>query len=225
MQQTVTLTAADGHVCSGYLAQPVGSAWGGVVVLQEIFGVNPHIRGVCDRLAEAGLVSLAPALFDRYQRDYVSGYGPEDVERSRGFLRRLDRAGALRDIAAAVDHLQTVGVGPVAVMGFCMGGSLAYLSGVELPELAAAVCYYGGFIDELADRTPACPALLHFGRDDASIPMDAVERIRVRQPALRIETYPAGHGFNCEQRASYHEDSARLAWAESLDFLRARLAS
>ncbi|PWB57323.1 MAG: carboxymethylenebutenolidase [Bradyrhizobiaceae bacterium] len=218
MGQPLTLVAADSHRLGAYRADPAGKPRGGVVVVQEIFGVNHHIRAVCDRIAEAGYAALAPALFDRTARDFQSGYSPEEVAKARKFIETPDWDAMLRDTAAAAEELK--GLGSVAVIGFCMGGTIAFLSATRLAGIAAAVCYYGGGIARFADETPKCPTQMHFGEKDDHIPMSAVEEIRRKRPDCEIHVYQgAGHGFHCDERASYHAESAALAWKRSLAFL------
>lgn len=224
MGQMLTLTAADSHVLGAYRADPAGTPKGGVVVLQEIFGVNRHIRSVCDRLAADGYAAVAPALFDRQAPDFQSGYSPDEVAQARKFLGQLDWAALLRDTAAAVAELRPAG--PVATMGFCLGGSIACLSAVRLDGVAAAVCYYGGQIKAFAGETPRCPTQMHFGETDGHIPMADVESIRSKRTECEIHVYPgAGHGFHCDERASYDAASAALAWSRSLAFLATALAA
>lgn len=223
MGQPLTLVAADSHRLGAYRADPAGKPRGGVVVVQEIFGVNHHIRAVCDRIAEAGYAALAPALFDRTARDFQSGYSPEEVAKARKFIETPDWDAMLRDTAAAAEELK--GLGSVAVVGFCMGGTIAFLSATRLAGIAAAVCYYGGGIARFADETPKCPTQMHFGEKDDHIPMSAVEEIRRKRPDCEIHVYQgAGHGFHCDERASYHAESAALAWKRSLAFLEKAMA-
>lgn len=217
MSTTITLTAADGHELPAAQAVPKSSIKGSVIVLQEIFGVNSYIRSVCERLAKAGYAATAPALFDRLERGYESGYSPDEVAHSRGFLPRFDFSQAMQDVSATV-AVQPKGI-PIYVLGFCLGGSLAFRAVQTLPELAAAVCYYGGRIPEWADQAPQCRTLLHFGETDQSIPLASVQPLQGRWPEVSVYCYPAGHGFDCDQRASYHANSAQLAWQRTLDFL------
>jgi carboxymethylenebutenolidase len=215
---TLTLTAADGHKLGAYRADPAGKPKGGVVVIQEIFGVNHHIRSVCDRLAGEGYVALAPALFDRITRDFESGYTPDEVANARKFVANPDWDAMLRDTDAAIKELK--GVGPLAIMGFCMGGTIAFLSATRLSGLSAAICYYGGGIAKFADEKPKCPTQMHFGRKDAHIPMEAVDEIKKKRPDCEIYVYDAAdHGFHCDERGSYHAESAKIAWGRSMAFL------
>lgn len=214
MGQDITLTAADGHTLSGYEATAEGAKVG-VVVLQEIFGVNPHIRDVADRFAAAGYQAVAPALFDRIERGFESGYSAEEVDAARPFLAKFDWDAALADVDAAKAHLASKGL-QVAVVGFCLGGSLAFLSATRLDGLAAAVGYYGGYIAKVADEAPRCPVLLHYGDSDHTIPMGDVEAVKAARPDVEIHVYHAGHGFNCDARGSFDKESADLAWARTL---------
>ncbi len=217
MGKHLSLTTSDNHQLGAYRAEPQGTPKGGIVVAQEIFGVNSHIRNVCDRLAAAGYVAVAPALFDRFVRDFETGYSPDDVAHARTHLAKIDWDKMLLDIAAGVKNVQAAG--PVSVVGFCMGGSIAYLAATRLSGLSAAVAFYGGQIVKHADETPKCPVQMHFGDQDAGIPMSDVEIIRQKRPDTEIHVYPAGHGFNCDERASFHDASAKLAWQRTLDFL------
>jgi carboxymethylenebutenolidase len=214
----LTLTAADGFQLSAYRADPAGPPAGRVVVIQEIFGVNQHIRSVCDRLAAEGYAALAPAIFDRLAPGFQSGYSPQEVAEARKFIAQLDWDKLLLDVAAALDLLEHEG--PVAIMGFCLGGSVAFVTATKRDGLAAAICYYGGQIVRHADQKPRCPTQMHFGDQDQSIPMADIETIRAKRPDCEIHIYPAGHGFHCDERASYDAASARLAWQRSLAFLR-----
>ncbi len=225
MGTKVTLTAADGFQLGAYRADPKGPPRGGVVVIQEIFGVNHHIRAVCDRLADAGFRAMAPQVFDRMSPNFESGYSEAEVAKAREFLPRLDWAKLMLDASAAVDALKKEG-GPVAMIGFCMGGTVAFIAATRLGGLAASICYYGGQIVRFADNKPRCPVQMHFGEKDASIPMGDIETIRQKRPECEIFTYPgAGHGFHCDERASYEPNSARIAWQRSLAFLTKALAS
>lgn len=219
MGDKLTLNAEDGHKLAAYRATPAGTPRGGLVVVQEIFGVNSHIRRVCDGFAAEGYVALAPALFDRVEPGYETGYGQEDIERGRNVRQKLGWDLMVTDTRAAVEALKKTGP-KVGVVGYCMGGSMAWLAATRIPGIAAAVGYYGGAVAEFADETPLCPVLLHFGETDASIPREHWDRIREAQPTVPMHIYRAGHGFNCDARGSYHEPSARLARERTLEFLK-----
>lgn len=217
MGQTVTLTASDGFKLGGYRADPAGTPKGAIVVIQEIFGVNSHIRNICDRLAKEGYVAIAPAIFDRIEPNFESGYTPEEVAVARKFVAAPDWPAMLRDTQAAIDAVK--GIGPVGIIGFCLGGSVAYAAATKLSGLGAAVGYYGGAIVRFADDKPAVPTQLHFGEKDTGIPLTDVETVRTKRPDVEVFVYPgAQHGFGCDERASYNKPSSDLAWQRSLAF-------
>jgi len=214
----LTLTAADGHKLGAYRADPAGKPKGGIVVIQEIFGVNHHIRSVCDRVAAEGYVAIAPALFDRIQPDFESGYTPDEVANARKFVAAPDFDAMLRDADAALKDIK--GAGPSGIMGFCLGGTISFLAACRLSGLSAAVCYYGGGIARFAGETPKCPTQMHFGRKDAHIPMTAVDEIKAKRPECEVYVYDeADHGFHCDERGSYHAESAKIAWGRTTAFL------
>jgi len=219
MGEMVTLNAEDGHKLAAYRAAPSGTPRGALVVVQEIFGVTSHIKKVCDGFAADGYVALAPALFDRVEPGYATGYTQEDVERGRNVRQKLGWDPMVMDMRAAVAELKKTGQ-KVGVVGYCMGGSVAWLAATRIPGVSAAVGYYGGAVAEFANEPPRCPVLLHFGETDASIPREHWDKVREAQPTVPMHIYPAGHGFNCEARASYHEPSARLARERTIEFLR-----
>lgn len=217
MGQHLSLTATDGHSLGAYRADPTGAPKGALVVVQEIFGVNSHIRNVCDRLAAHGYVAIAPALFDRIERDFESGYSADEVAHARTFIGKIDWNTMLLDIQAGMDNVKSIG--PVGVIGFCLGGSVAFLAATRLDGLSASAAFYGGAIVKFADEKPKCPVQMHFGEQDTGIPMSDVEIIKQKRPDTEIYTYPAGHGFCCDERASYSEESAKLAWQRTYEFL------
>ncbi len=218
MGTKVSLTAADGFKLSAYRADPIAPARGGIVVIQEIFGVNHHIRSVCDRLAAAGYRVMAPQVFDRLHPNFESGYSDQEVTKAREFISRIDWAKMMLDASAAVDVLKREG--PVAIIGFCMGGTVAFMAATRLGGLTAAVGYYGGQVVRFADNKPRCPTQLHFGEKDANIPLSDVETIRTKRPECEIHIYPgAGHGFYCDERKSYDANSAKLAWQRTMTLL------
>jgi carboxymethylenebutenolidase len=221
MSQTEPLMARDGHEFSAYIARPAGKARGAVVVLQEIFGVNHHIRAVTDRYAGAGWLAIAPALFDRVSRGLELGYSAADIQTARGTMMQVDPAKTLLDVAAAAAIVRHAG--KVGVVGFCWGGLLAWLSACEQP-VNAAVSYYGGRIGQHLTRTPRCAMMLHFGERDDHIPLTEVERIRAAYPEGIFHVYPVGHGFSCDERASFDAASAALAWQRTQEFLGRHLA-
>ena len=223
MGKQFTLTASDAFKLGAYRADPAGTPKGGIVVIQEIFGVNQHIRKVCDDFAALGYAAVAPALFDRTQKDYQSGYTPPEIEKSRTFVAKPDWDAMMRDTDAAIKELASAG--PVGIVGFCMGGTIAFLGATRLSGLSAAVGYYGGRIVAFADEKPKCPVQLHFGEKDASIPMTDVETIKQKRGGdCEIYVYPeAQHGFHCDERGSFHDASAKTAWQRAMDFLKKHL--
>jgi len=212
------LTAADGHVLQAWVARPAGKPRGAIVVLQEIFGVNAHIRSVCERWAAEGWLAIAPALYDRVARGTETGYDPQGVARGRAAKEKLGDATALRDVQAAVALARAEG-GRVAVMGFCWGGTLAWLAAARLPGVDAAIAYYGTNIAGYLDEAPKVPVLLHFGEQDTHIPPEHVQKIAAAWPGLALHRYPAGHGFNCDERPAYDAPSAQLAATRTREFL------
>jgi carboxymethylenebutenolidase len=213
-----SLTASDAHKLGAYRADPAGAPKGGIVVIQEIFGVNHHIRAVCDNFAKEGYVAVAPALFDRTQRDYETGYTPPEIEKSRAFVAKPDWDAMMRDTDAAIKELKSAG--PIGIVGFCMGGTIAFLAATRLSGLSAAVPYYGGRLVAFADEKPKCPVQMHFGEKDQSIPMTDVETIKQKRADCEIFVYKdAGHGFHCDERGSFHTASRDLAWGRTLAFL------
>jgi carboxymethylenebutenolidase len=220
--QDIKLTASDNFQLGGYRADPNTASRAAVVVIQEIFGVNHHIRAVCDRLADEGYVAIAPAIFDRVERNFQSGYSADEVTVARKFVANPDWSAMLRDTEAAIDAVKNVG--PVGIIGFCLGGSIAYAAATKLSGLSAAIGYYGGAIVRFADDKPKVPTQLHFGEKDAGIPLGDVETIRAKRPEVEIHIYPgAQHGFHCDERASYDKTSADIAWPRSLGFFAKHL--
>ncbi|UCH73841.1 MAG: dienelactone hydrolase family protein [Rhodospirillales bacterium] len=218
MGETIRLMAADGHELGAYRADPPGTARGGLVIIQEIFGINSHIRSVADGYAADGYVAIAPALFDRIERGVEYGYDADSVASGRELKGRMSWDDAVIDIAAAVAALSGIEKG---VIGYCMGGTLAWLAATRIDGLSAAVSYYGGQIKDFRDETPRCPVMLHFGTEDASIPMTDVEAVRAAHADIPVHIYEgAGHGFNCDQRGSYHAAAAATARERTLAFLR-----
>jgi carboxymethylenebutenolidase len=221
MGEFTTLMARDGHEFQAYLTAPPGRPHGAIVVIQEIFGVNRHIRSVADGFAAEGYTAIAPAFFDRIRRGIELGYTSADIDQGRGYAQQLDPGQTLKDLAAAAAVVRHSG--RVATVGYCWGGALSYRAACELP-LACAVVYYGKPQDTGQDKKPKCPVLYHFGSADKSIPLSEVERLRAAHPAGIFHVYDgAGHGFNCEQRPSYDAPAAALARRRTLEFLASRL--
>lgn len=214
MHGTITLRTSDGHRLSAY-ENSSKNARIGVVVLQEIFGVNVHIRDVIDRLALEGYAAIAPAIFDRIEPGHESGYSESEINACRTFIDQFDWDAAIFDITAAIDHLRAKGL-EVAVIGFCLGGSLAFLAATRLDCIRAVVGYYGGAIAGFANEVPRCPTMLHYGEHDHTISMDNIAAVRTTRPEVAVHVYNAGHGFNCDARKSWDAKSAKLAWERTM---------
>ncbi|MFZ2387889.1 MAG: dienelactone hydrolase family protein [Polaromonas sp.] len=228
MGQFVNLKAADGFSLPAYVAQPEGKPRGAVVVLQEIFGVNSHIRSVADRFAGEGYLAVAPSTFERVKSGVDLGYTEDDMKAGFELKTAVDAlpgTGVLQDIQAAIDHAAKAGGGKVGIVGFCWGGLLTWKAACTLNGLSAAIAYYGGGITaegEIA-RSPKCPVMAHFGDQDHWITMEGVEAFKKAHPEVEVHVYAANHGFNCDQRGSYNEAAANLARERSLAFFAARL--
>jgi carboxymethylenebutenolidase len=216
MGEFTTIMARDGHEFQAYLAAPTGRPRGAIVVLQEIFGVNSHIRAVADGFAAEGYTAIAPALFDRIRRGIELGYGPEDRQQAVGYMQQLKPDDTLKDVGAAIAVVKNSG--RVGTVGYCWGGRISYLAARDL-TVACAVVYYGKVVD-LLDRKPKRPVMYHFGTLDKSIPVADVEKIKAAQPEGALYLYEgAEHGFNCDQRPSYNPEAAALARQRTLEFL------
>ena len=222
MGKMVQLTASDGHKLGAYRADPSGKPRGAIVVIQEIFGANHHIKAMADLYAKEGYVAIAPALFDRVSPNMELGYGPEDQEKGRNTRQQLKWDQVLADTQAARDAVADAG--KVGIVGYCFGGSVAFLAATRLDGLTAAVGYYGGAIAQHADEKPKIPTMLHFGEQDQSIPMTDVEKVKAARSDVQIFTYPpAGHGFSCDERGSFHKESHEIALKRTLDFLKQKI--
>lgn len=210
------LSATDGHRLDAHEVNPDGAS-AAVVIVQEIFGVNAHIRSVVDRYASFGYRAIAPAMFDRVERGVELDYDAADVEQGIALRQKLSWDDSVLDVAAAVEHVSDTGA--VAVVGYCYGGSMAWLAAASLP-IAAAVGYYGGQVVDFIDRTPQVPTMLHFGAVDHAISVDDVRMVAERHPDVAVHIYDdAGHGFNCDARGSYHPEAAALAEERTREFL------
>jgi carboxymethylenebutenolidase len=219
----VQLRAKDGHELDAYVVQPGVPAKGGLVIVQEIHGVNAHIRAMADRYADDGFVVVAPALFDRIERGVELRGSGEDMQRAMDLLKSFDIEKGVDDVAAAVQCERCFGnVKKIGVVGYCLGGTLAWLSAARLP-IHAAVGYYGGRITQYLGERPKVPVMLHFGEQDQHIPQSEIDAIAKAYPEVSIYTYPAGHGFNRDGSAGYSASCATRARARTLEFLREHL--
>jgi carboxymethylenebutenolidase len=228
MSEWVKLTASDGHELSAYVAKPQGEPIGALIVIQEIFGVNKSIQSVADDYAKHGFLAIAPALFDRFERDLQLGYDEEDMKKAFGLYAQLNPDTQLLDVAAAYEYLRPTEKG-IGVIGFCYGGLLAWLSATRGERLkmqpACTVGYYAGGIGKVATEEPVCPVMLHFGDQDDHIGKDQTDAVAAAHPEVQIFFYPGvGHAFANWARSSYSEDASALAHTRSLDFLKANIA-
>jgi carboxymethylenebutenolidase len=218
MGRTIDLKAADGHALKAYLAEPTGRPRGAVVVVQEIFGVNSHIRSVADGYAADGYLAIAPAMFDRARRGVESGYTQDEIQAGVALMQSVSWDAAMSDASAAAEAVAHAG--KVGMVGYCWGGAVTWLAAARVRGLAAAVPYYGGAIPSLNGERPKCPTMLHFGETDASIPLNQARAVAKSHPDATVHFYAAGHGFNCDQRASYNAAAAKLARERTLAFFR-----
>lgn len=223
MGQFRQLQAADGQSIPAYVAEPKGPPRGGIVVIQEIFGVNSHIRAVADGYAKDGYLAIAPAIFHRVKPDVDLGYSPDDMSAGmalKAATEALPAPGVMQDIQAAIRHVASAG--KVGIVGYCYGGLLSWRAACQLEGLSAAVPYYGGGVttpDEIA-RKPRCPVMAHFGDQDKWISLESVEAFRKAHPEVEVHVYGANHGFNCDQRGSWNAEAAGLARERTLAFFR-----
>jgi len=213
MGSTIQLKAADGHTFSAYRAEPAGKPKGAIIVIMEIFGVNSHIRKVADEYAADGYLAIAPAMFDRVERGLEIGYTPPDI----GLMQKMKLEDALKDVEAAKANVASAG--KVAIVGYCWGGTVAFKAACNTAGMAAAISYYGGGVAGLIAEKPKCPVMFHWGETDASIPLDKAKQVAEAHKDQAHFFYPAGHGFNCDQRGSFNADSSKLARSRTLEFM------
>lgn len=221
MGESIKLKTSDGHEAGAYRAQPNGTPRGAVIVIQEIFGVNAHIRAVADMYAAEGYLAIAPAIFDRAEKDVDIGYTQPDMQKGMALRGKLTWDGVMADCAAAVDAVKSAG--RIGIVGYCYGGGVTWLASAKLP-IHAAVGYYGGPWGELSKTyAPKTPMLMHFGEKDTGVPIALATEIKEKYPMCAVHTYNAGHGFNCDQRGSYDAYSAALARKRTLGFFEATI--
>ena len=218
MGTMIELSASDGFRLAAYRAEPQGTARGGLVVVQEIFGVNSHIRSVCDGYAADGYLAIAPALFDRQEKGVELGYTAADIARGREYKANASPDAAMLDVDAA--RAAVAAAGKAGIVGYCWGGLITWLAACRLKGFACAMPYYGGGILEAAGEQPRCPVIVHFGERDHVIPVAGVRAFGEAHPDVGVYVYAADHGFNCDQRGSYDPAAATLARQRTLDFLR-----
>ena len=219
MGQIIDLKASDGFACKAYVATPTGKPRGGMVIVQEIFGANHHIKATADLYAAEGYLSIAPAFFDRVQPGIDLGYSDAEIAKAREYVPKVNMDNVMLDVNAAVKHV--AGAGKVGLVGYCWGGTVAFVSAAKAQGLACTVAYYGGGVGANIALAPKVPVMFHWGASDHAIPMETVRKIEAAHPSIPSYVYtPAGHGFNCDERGSYHEATATLARARSLEFIR-----
>lgn len=206
MGEKIRLKAADGFELGGWIARPKGTPRGGIVVIQEIFGVNRHIRGLCDGFAADGYLAIAPAVYDRAERDMDLGYTADDVAKGRDARGKLNWDGILADVAAAVKVAGEAG--RVGITGYCFGGGVTLAAACRVPGLSAASGYYGGGWPEFVNEQPKCPTMLHFGSRDAAIPLKLADEFRAKHPQMIVHIHDADHGFSCEERPNVYNPFA-----------------
>jgi carboxymethylenebutenolidase len=215
----IELKAADGHKLAAYRVEPAGKARGAVVVIQEIFGVNSHIRSVADGYAADGYLVIAPSMFDRMQRGYDTGYSPPEIEAGRALMQKADWKETMQDAAAAVEVAKAAG--KVGIVGYCWGGTVTWVAAARLSGLACAAPYYGGGMPGFIGEKPKCPTMCHFGEQDQSPTLAQAKAIAAAHPEITAHYYVgAGHGFNCDQRGSYNTEASKLARERTLQFFR-----
>ena len=225
MGEHVKLRASDGHELDAYVARPTGAPSAALVVIQEAFGVNRHIRSVTDGFAQDGFLAIAPALYDRQARGVEFGYTGEEAQKGLALARSGNPDDWVKDVAAAMEYARRETGKKIGVIGYCLGGSVAWLAATRLhPD--AAIGYYGGRIINFAGEEPQTPVMLHFGLQDQHIPKHEIDsKVAAAHPDVQIYWYEAGHGFHTSDRASYNAEAARLARERSLRFLRQHLAA
>lgn len=228
MSEQVKLKAQDGHELAAYVARPAGEPRGAVVVIQEIFGINPHIRSVADGFAQHGYTTIAPALFDRFERGVELKYEGEDMQKAFALMQKLNPDTALLDVAAAFKFVQGENPKGTGIVGFCYGGLMSWLSATRGVKAGmkpnCCIAYYPGGIGSVAKEEPSCPVMVHIGLADTHIGSDQIDAVRQAHPEVQVFTYEdAGHGFNRIHEASYYEPAAKLASQRTLDFLKANI--
>lgn len=222
MGNFIQLKGADGNQLAGYESKPATPAKAGIVVVQEIFGVNNHIRSVTDRLAQAGYHCIAPAFFDRIKKGFDIGYTPDDIAKGREIAMQLKTEQIEADMLAGLAHLRAAGLKKVGIVGFCFGGTVAW-RGAASGKFDAAVSYYGGGVYANRQLKAKCPTMMHFGDKDQYIPVVQVEEITATHPDVIVHRYDADHGFHCDERGSYDAPSAKIAYARTLEFFAKHL--
>ena len=219
MGKMIELTASDGHKLAAYRADPAGKPRGGIVVIQEIFGVNSHIKAVTDGFAADGYLVIAPAMYDRVQRNYDTGYSQDEIQAGLKIMQGLDWNNTMKDVTAAVEEAKSAG--KVGIVGYCWGGTVAWVAAARVPGLAASVPYYGGGMPGFIGEKPKVPVMCNFGEQDQSPTLEQAKAIAKAHPEITAHYYPdAGHGFNCDHRPSYNAAASKQARAHTIEFFR-----
>ena len=222
MGKFIELTAADGHKLAAYVAQPSGKARGGVVVIPEIFGVNSHIQQVTDGYAADGYLAVSPAMFDRVQRKYDTGYSQPEIQAGVAIMQKLDWKQAILDVDAAIGEAKKGG--KVGIVGYCFGGTVSWVAAAQAKGLACSVPYYGGGMPGFINEKPKVPTMCHFGELDQSPTLEQAKAIAAAHQEITAHFYPgAAHGFNCDHRASYNAEAAKLARQRTIEFFTKHL--
>lgn len=215
MSERITLTSrSDGFALSAYRADPKATPIGGVLVIQEIFGVSPHIQDICNVFADAGYVAIAPSLFDRIEPNFDAAHDQDGIQKGIGAVMKSPWPQVVSDMQAAIDALPK----PAYVTGFCYGGAAAWVAAAQCTGLKASSCFYGRLIANLLDRKPQIPVMLHYGAHDASIPPENVESVRLAAPDSPLYLYDAGHGFCRAGSHDYNADARELAISRTIDW-------
>lgn len=222
MGKFIELKAADGHKLAAYVATPAGKPRGGVVVIPEIFGVNSHIQQTTDGFAADGYLAVAPAMFDRAQRNYDTGYSQPEIQAGVAIMQKLDWGKSMLDVQAAI--AEAAKGGKVGIVGYCYGGTVSWMAAARVSGLACAVPYYGGGMHGLIGEKPKIPVMCNFGEADQSPTLAQAKEIAAAHPEITAHFYPgAGHGFNCDQRGSWNAEAAKLARSRTIEFFRKHL--
>jgi carboxymethylenebutenolidase len=222
MGKFIELKAADGHKLAAYVSEPSGKARGGVVVIPEIFGVNSHIQQTTDGFAADGFLAVSPAMFDRVQRNYDTGYSQPEIQAGVAIMQKLDWKQAILDVEAAISEARRAG--KVGIVGYCFGGTVSWVAAAQARGLACAVPYYGGGMPGFINEKSKVPTLCHFGEQDQSPTLAQAKEIAARHPEITAHFYAgAGHGFNCDQRGSWNAEAARLARSRTVEFFSKHL--
>ena len=219
MGKMIELTASDGHKLEAYRADPAGKPRGAIVVIQEIFGVNSHIKSVADGYAADGYLAIAPAMYDRVKKSYDTGYSQDEIQAGLKIMQGLDWNNTMKDVTAAIEAAKSAG--KVGIVGYCWGGTVAWVAAARLPGLAASVPYYGGGMPGFIGEKPKVPVMCNFGEQDQSPTLEQAKAIAKAHPEMTAHYYPgAGHGFNCDQRGSYNAAASKQARERTLAFFR-----